>query len=73
MDLSERCGISKSTILNIETGAVSVQFGFVLKALWAVGLINDVLDHLKNVGINDHEFALLESAQPKRVREKRNA
>ena len=72
VDLSERCGISKSTVLNIETGAVSVQFGFVLKALWAVGLIGDVLDHLKNVGINDHEFALLESAQPKRVRDRRN-
>lgn len=43
------------------------------EALWAVGLIDDVLVHLKNVGINDHEFTLLESAQPKRVREKRNA
>jgi transcriptional regulator with XRE-family HTH domain len=69
-ELAQRCDISKRTISNIEAGAVSVQFGFLLKALWAVGLIDDFLKHIKAVGINDHEFALLEASQPLRVREK---
>ena len=69
-DLAERCGISKRTLCNIEAGSVSVQFGFVLKVLWAVGLIDDFLKQIQSVGINEHEFALLESTQPQRVREK---
>ena len=69
-ELAERCEISKRTICNIEAGVVSVQFGFVLKVLWAVDLIDDFLKQIKSVGINDHEFALLEASQPLRVREK---
>lgn len=69
-ELAQRSEISKRTICNLEAGSVSVQFGFVLKVLWAVGLIEDFLKQIKAVGINDHEFALLEATQPMRVREK---
>lgn len=69
-ELAQRCEISKRTISNLEAGAVSVQFGFVLKVLWALDLIEDFNTHIKSVGLNDHEFALLEATQPLRVREK---
>ena len=70
-ELAQRCEISKRTISNLESGSVGVQLGFVLKVLWAVDLIDDFIRQIKNVGLNDHEFALLEATQPMRVREKR--
>ena len=69
-ELAQRCEISKRTISNLEAGSVSVQLGFVLKVLWAVDLIDDFIRQIKHVGLNDHEFALLEATQPMRVREK---
>jgi DNA-binding XRE family transcriptional regulator len=69
-ELAQRCEISKRTITNLEAGSVSVQLGFVLKVLWAVDLIDDFIQQIKHVGLNDHEFALLEATQPMRVREK---
>ena len=69
-ELAQRCEISKRTISNMEAGAVSVQFGFVLKVLWALDLIDDFIRQIRSVGVNDHEFALLEASQPLRVREK---
>jgi DNA-binding XRE family transcriptional regulator len=69
-ELAQRCDISKRTICNLEAGSVSVQHGFVLKVLWAVDLIDDYIQSIKKVGMNDHEFALLEATQPLRVREK---
>jgi len=69
-ELAQRCEISKRTITSLEAGSVSVQFGFVLKVLWAVDLIDDFIQQVKNVGLNDHEFALLEATLPMRVREK---
>lgn len=69
-ELAQRCEISKRTISNLEAGSVSVQLGFLLKVLWAVDLIDDFNRQIKSVGVNDHEFALLEAAQPMRVREK---
>lgn len=69
-ELAQRCEISKRTVSSLEAGSVSVQFGFVLKVLWALNLIDDFNTHIKNVGLNGHEFALLEAAQPLRVREK---
>lgn len=68
-ELAQRCEISKRTISTLEAGSVSVQLGFVLKVLWAVGLIDDFIQQVKGIGLNDHEFALLESTLPKRVRE----
>ncbi|UUE96421.1 helix-turn-helix domain-containing protein [Comamonas thiooxydans] len=69
-ELAQRCEISKRTISTLESGSVSVQLGFVLKVLWAVGLIDDFIQQIKSVGLNDHEFTLLEATLPKRVREK---
>lgn len=69
-ELAQRCEISKRTISSLEAGSVGVQFGFVLKALWALDLIDDFIRHTRAVGLNDHEFALLEASQPLRVREK---
>lgn len=69
-ELAQRCEISKRTISNLEAGAVSVQLGFVLKVLWAVDLIDDFIQQIKDVGLNDHEFALLQATQPLRVRDK---
>ncbi|KGH11870.1 hypothetical protein P608_12210 [Comamonas thiooxydans] len=71
-ELAQRCEISKRTISTLETGSVSVQLGFVLKVLWAVGLINDFIRQIESVGMNDHEFALLQATLPKRVRPKWN-
>lgn len=71
-ELAQRCEISKRTISTLETGSVSVQLGFVLKVLWAVGLINDFIRQIESVGMNDHEFALLQATLPKRVRQKWN-
>lgn len=69
-ELAQRCDISKRTISSLEAGSVSVQLGFVLKVLWALDLIDDYIQSIKKVGLNDHEFALLEATQPVRVREK---
>ena len=71
-ELGERCGISKRTISTLEAGSVSVQLGFMLKVLWALDLINDFIRQIQAVGMNDHEFALLESTLPMRVREKKH-
>lgn len=70
-ELAQRCEISKRTISSLEAGSISVQLGFVLKVLWAVDLIDDFIRQIKSMGLNDHEFALLEATQPIRVREKR--
>ena len=69
-ELTQRCEISKRTISNLEAGSVSVQLEFLLKVLWTVDLINDFIRQIKSVGLNDHEFKLLEATQPLRVREK---
>lgn len=72
-ELALRCDLSARTITSIEAGTVSVQLGFWLKALWALDLINDFINGVHSVGKNDHEFALLASNMPMRVREKRRA
>lgn len=70
-ELGQRCDISARTISSIETGAVNIQFGFILRALWALDLIEDFIRLIQSVGINDREFALLESSLPQRVRERK--
>lgn len=69
-ELAQRCEISKRTISTLEAGSVSIQFGFVLKVLWAVNLVDDFIQQIQRVGLNNHEFALLEATLPMRVREK---
>lgn len=70
VELALRSDLSARTVTSIEAGSVSVQLGFWLKALWALDLINDFINAAQAVGKNDHEFALLESNMPMRVREK---
>ena len=69
-ELAQRTNLSTRTITSIESGAVNVQWGFVLKVLWSLDLIDDFIESLKSVGMNDTEFTYLAQAQPKRVREK---
>jgi transcriptional regulator with XRE-family HTH domain len=70
-DLALRSDLSTRTITNIESGAIAVQLGFVLKVLWCLDLIGDYAEAIKKVGLNDNEFAMLEQTLPKRVRTKR--
>ncbi len=72
-ELAARSDLSTRTVTSMEAGAVNVQFGFWLKAPWSLDLLNDFITQLKSVGMNDHEFALLESNMPARVREKGSA
>ena len=69
-ELAVRCGLSTRTVTSIEAGSVSVQFGFWLKALWALDLIHDFISGSRSVGRNDHELALLASNMPLRARDK---
>ena len=71
-DLALRSDLSTRTITNIESGAIAVQLGFVLKVLWCLDLIGDYAEAIKKVGLNDNEFAMLEQTLPKRVRTKPN-
>lgn len=72
-ELALRTDMSLNTVIKMEAGHVAVQLGFYLKALWALELIHDLLQHLGQVGINQAEFALMESTMPQRVREKGSA
>lgn len=72
-ELAARSDLSQRTVTSMEAGAVNVQLGFWLKALWALDLINDFISHIQDIGKSDHEFALLESNMPERVREKGSA
>ena len=67
-ELAQRCDLSARTVYSIESGSVTVQLGFVLRALWALDLIDDFIQQIKDCGHNDREFALLEATLPKRVR-----
>lgn len=69
-ELAQRCDMSARTV-GIETGAVTVQYGFVLRVLWALDLIEDFIRLIRGCGLNEREFALMEAAQPRRVRERR--
>ena len=47
-----------------------MQFGFYLRALWTLELIDDFTKQLRSVGINETEFSLAESNLPKIVRKR---
>lgn len=68
--LADATEMSLNTVVKMEAGHPGVQFGFYLKALWALELIDDFTKQLRNVGINETEFSLVESKLPKTVREK---
>lgn len=66
--LADATQMSLNTVVKMEAGHPGVQFGFYLKALWALELVDDFINQLGKVGINETEFSLVESNLPKRVR-----
>lgn len=66
--LADATQISLNTVVKMEAGHPGVQFGFYLKALWALELIDDFTQQLGKVGINETEFSLVEATLPKTVR-----
>ena len=62
--------MSLNTVVKMEAGHPGVQFGFYLKALWALELIDDFTKQMGMVGINETEFALVEANLPKTVRKR---
>ena len=68
--LADATQMSLNTVVKMEAGHPGVQFGFYLKALWALELIDDFIQQLRKVGINETEFSLVESNLPKIVRKR---
>ena len=66
-DLSQYSEISVNTIVKMEGGALSIQFGFYLKVLWALDLIDGFSKLIEPLGLDAGEVALLDSALPKRI------
>ena len=63
-DLASMAGISRSTLVEIEKGSPFVSMGSYMAALWALGIMSEVLP----TGMNEEETRLLSSELPKRVR-----
>ncbi|MPM84247.1 hypothetical protein SDC9_131318 [bioreactor metagenome] len=68
--LADATQMSLNTVVKMEAGHPGVQFGFYLKALWALELIDDFTKQMGMVGINETEFSLMESNLPKNVRQR---
>ena len=51
----------------MEGGGLSIQFGFYLKVLWALDLIDGFSKLIEPLGLDAGEVALLDSALPKRI------
>lgn len=66
--LADSTEMSLNTVVRMEAGHPGVQCGFYYKALWALDLINDFTKQLRQVGINETEFSLIEISLPKIVR-----
>lgn len=69
-DLAEKSGIGLSTLLAIEKGKPTVQIGFVLTTLWALGLEGS-FGALQSVGADAETSSLMEAAIPLRVRRRK--
>ncbi len=69
-DLAAKAGIGLNTMVSIEKGASTVQFGFWLNVLWALDLLDD-FSQLSQLGHDSGSVALLEASLPQRVRRKR--
>jgi transcriptional regulator with XRE-family HTH domain len=71
-DLAEKAGIGVSTIQAIERGSPSVQIGFTLSTLWALGL-EGTFEFFMSVGA-DHELtSMMADTLPQRISSKRRA
>ena len=71
-DLAEKAGISLSTLAAIEKGAPTVQIGFTLTVLWALGL-EGTFEFFSTVGADEELTSLMEDTLPKRIYSKRRA
>lgn len=69
-DLAAKAGIGMSTMVAIEKGAPTVQFGFWLSVLWALDLLEGFAQ-LAQLGRDPASAALMEEHLPKRVRNRR--
>ena len=69
-DLARRAGISRSTVEAVERGELSTGIGAYVRALWAVGLDQE-LDLVADPGLDRDGLALELSALTKRVRVQR--
>lgn len=63
-DLATIAGISRSTLVEIEKGSPYVSVGAYVAALWALGIMSDILA----TEMTDEERRLVASDLPKRVR-----
>lgn len=70
-DLAAKAGISMRTMVGIEKGLPTIQFGFWLSVLWALDMLND-FSELTKLGQDARSTALLEEYLPKRIRVKRS-
>ncbi|MFM2056002.1 MAG: hypothetical protein RLY71_387 [Pseudomonadota bacterium] len=69
-DLAAKAGIGMSTMVAIEKGAPTVQFGFWLNVLWALDLLEGFAD-ISGLGRDAQSVALMEEHLPQRVRRPR--
>lgn len=66
-DFAQRAGVSRSTMEAIERGELTTGIGAYVRALWALGLDQE-LDLVADPGLDRDGLALELSAQTKRVR-----
>lgn len=71
-DLAARAGVSRSTLEAIERGELTTGIGAYVRALWALG-VDEELDLIADPGLDRDGLALELSAQTKRVRVRRKA
>lgn len=67
-DLAAKAGVGTQTMYAIEKGAPTVQMGYWLSVLWALGLLGELYSAVTGLGRSEGDLALLESQLPKRVR-----
>lgn len=65
VDLADRAGVSRSTLVEIEKGSPHVSIGNYLAALWALNILDDV-DQIAALESDSHR--LMASQLPKRIR-----
>ena len=66
-DLANRAGVGLNSIVNIERGAPTVQFGYWALALWALGLL-DGLGDVAQLQDDREGLELIKERMPRRVR-----
>lgn len=68
-DLAAKVGVGLSTLRQIERGAPNVQAGFYVTALWALDLLDELLDAASVLGRSSSIGILLEQAAGARARD----